>query len=282
MATLRVTDLNYPMEDLLIDKLDLMIKRMTGKNQNDNVLLVEGGEGDGKTNMSCCVGYYIAEKTGRHFSNDSFYYQLNELVAAAKTSSEKIFVWDEPALDGLSDEWWKEAQKNLIKLLMMARKKKHFFIINITKFFKFPEYVVVDRSIGMIHVYSKGELTPGYFVYFKKKSKEQLYYSYKSRRRREYKKFYNFRGTFPWMLPKIIDEAEYERKKDEAIASIGEREKVGKDKKKLLTLQYQISLLPLDKEKIAECFNISTRTIHRWKNIASKYKISLEKDENDL
>lgn len=217
----RVTDKNFYMEDRLKKKLDLMIKRCTGNNKKDTVLLVEGGEGEGKSNLSVQIAYYVHKQTGRPFGVDNIYFNLSPMIEHAKSHKDQIYVWDEPALEGLSTDWFKQVQKDLIKLLMMARKKRHFFIINITKFFKFPEYIVVDRSIGMIHVYSYQELKPGFFVYYNRKSKEYLYNNFRKQRARMYKKYYNFRGRFSWMLPQLIDEKAYEKKKDEAIEQIG-------------------------------------------------------------
>ena len=56
-----VTRFHYPLEKNLITKLDLMIKRCTGKgSKKDNVLLCEGAEGEGKTTLSIAVAYYVS------------------------------------------------------------------------------------------------------------------------------------------------------------------------------------------------------------------------------
>ena len=50
---MRVTQFGYPLENSLIEKLDLMIKRCVQKNpKKDAVLLNEGAEGEGKTSLS--------------------------------------------------------------------------------------------------------------------------------------------------------------------------------------------------------------------------------------
>lgn len=209
------------MDKKLISKLDLMIERMSPKRKADNVLIVEGLEGDGKTNMSLACGYYVAFTTKREFSNENVYFDLEKMIKKAQSTEEQVLIWDEPALAGLNNEWWRKTQQNLIKLLMVARKKKHFFIFNFTKFYKFSEYIVVDRAIGMIHMYSRNGVQAGRWVYFKKESLERLYFYWKGTKRRAYKKFYDFRGSVPWVLPKIIDESAYEKEKDKAIMSVG-------------------------------------------------------------
>jgi len=102
--------------------------------------------------------------------------------------------------------------------LMMARKKKHFWFFVIPKFWKLNEYIV-DRAVCLIHCYSPDMVKRGYFVYFMKDSKDFLYEKFKKKISKSYKTGWNFRGTF---VKKgfVIDDKEYDRKKDEAIAAI--------------------------------------------------------------
>jgi len=262
-----VTDLQYAMEPKLKHKLDLMIKRCTHpKNKKDALLLVEGGEGEGKTNLSLQAGYYVKYKTGRPFSEKNVFFSAKALTDFAQNTEEQIIVYDEPALDMLGAEWWKEEQLNLVKLLMTARKKRHFLIFNITKFYKFNEYIIVDRAIGMVHVYSRNEIEPGRFVYIKKKAIEYLYNSYRSSKRRDYKKYANFRGTFPDYVEGIINLQAYELEKDRAIMSIGTKKKnktvieLNKLKKVIGSLKCPIKT----REELAEKVGYTLRTLQKW------------------
>lgn len=272
----KYTDKQYYIDEGLRKKLDLMVGRMQGKVKKDNVLIVEGDEGDGKTNMSVLVGHYVGFKTGRKFNEDNLYFDLGKLIEDAKSTEEQIFIWDEPALTSLRSDWAKEVNKNLVRLVMMARKKKHFIIFNFTKFFKFDEYLVVDRSIGMIHVYSENELTPGRFVYYKKRSKEMLYYYWRSTKRRAYRKFYTLRGSFPYVLPQLINEEKYEERKDAAIMQIGVKEVkelTPRQKAKEKKLQYYIGKLDLKTEELAKHFDVDRRTIQRWKTLKDDWDL---------
>lgn len=215
-----VTDKHYSMEKALKEKLDLMIGRMTGPNKKDNLVLIDGDEGDGKSNMAMGIAYYVHDQTKRPFTVDNVYFNLEDLTTKALAEKEQIYVWDEGALGGLAGDWWNKNQKKFIKLLMVARKRRHFFIICIPKFFKLNEYLVLDRSIALIHVYLRNGIHHGRFVYFSKSAKEKLYYDWRKSRFRNYAKYYNLRGTFGEVLPLVIDEAEYDRKKDLAILSI--------------------------------------------------------------
>jgi len=160
---------------------------------------------------------------------------------------------------------------------MIARKNQHFFIINMTSFDKFPEYIVVKRALGMIHVYSRHEIEIGRFVYIRKKNLEKLYYDFRIKKIRNYKKYASFRGTFPDMLDKIIDIKKYDEEKDKAILSIGtQKEKINKDKIKLIEFKKKISSLKFPiktKEEYANKLGISVRTIHLWRDNGTALKM---------
>jgi hypothetical protein len=268
-----VTDKQYFMDKQLIHKLDLMIERF--KQNKDNLLICEGGEGDGKTTMSVACAYYIAYMTKRPFSVANIFFDVEKMIEFAQNTEEQIIIWDEPALSGLTTQWWNETQTLLTQILMMARKKKHFFIFNVTKFFKFNSYSIRERSIGMIHVYSKKNLYAGSFRYIKKDKIDCLFDDYRSRKQSNYRKWSSFRSTFPnVMLPKygIIDLIAYEKLKDEAIMSIGKTKKHEKATKDTLRIDKLVVGL---KEKhgysvnqIVELFkscdiDITSRTIYR-------------------
>ena len=264
-----VTDKEYFMEKKLKEKLDLMIKRMTGKHQQDNLILIDGDEGIGKTNMAAAICGYVSSVTNRPLTIDNIFFDLDKLIDFTIKTKEQIIWWDEGALGGLASDWWNKNQKKFMKLLMVARKRRHFFVICIPKFFKLNEYFVVDRSIALIHVYARKNIHLGRFVYFNKTQKEYLFYDWKRSRKRNYKKFYSFHGSFVVVLGKIIDEEEYDKKKDEAILSIDNVEeridkktiiKEARQKaiKKILERQPKIT-----QKELAEIFEVATKTIQR-------------------
>lgn len=227
-----VTDLKYGLENRLLRKIDLMIARCEQKNPKKDALLIsEGGEGEGKTNTSLAIAYYIKSKTKRDIH---LFFRLEGMIKFAQSTEEKIIIWDEPALDALKTDWYKKANEDLIRLLMVVRKKRHFFIFNFTKFYKFSEYIVVDRALGLIHMYSRKEIDPGRFVYIRKRMLEPLYNGYRTSKKRLYKKLSSIRGDFPEVLEKLLDKMnvtiegkanstfkDYDYMKDQVILSIG-------------------------------------------------------------
>ena len=293
---MRVEPFNFPLENSVLKKIDLMIARCTQNNpKRDAVLLIEGAEGEGKTTYSVAVGYYCAWKTGRSFNEKNVFSDLREMIDFLKTTDNQIAIWDEPALQGLSKDALSTIVKDLERLLMMSRKKRHFIMINMAYFNMFSSYIVWQRPLGMIHVYSRDEVTPGRFVYIKKRSLEQLWHDWRSKRRRNYRKHCSksIRGSFPDVLNphyknNVISHFnldEYERKKDEAIMKIGEkREEINKTKLMLQDLKAKISNIDLQKTKtkkeLAEHFGIRVTTLYKWnerykenKEIAKEIKV---------
>lgn len=275
-----VTDLKYFLEDKIIKKLDLMIKRCEQSNpKKDALLIIEGAEGEGKSNTSCANAYYIKSKTKRDIH---LFFKLDELIRFAQSTEAKIIIWDEPALDSLSTDWYKETNKNLIRLLMVARKKRHFFMFNLTKFYKFSDYIVVDRGLGMIHMYSRMEIEPGRFVYIRKKNLERLYLGWRQSKKRLYKKFTSFRGSYPEVLEKHFDKmgiyingkiatySDYDKEKDRAIESIGNNKSKEPKDNGLIELRIKVGSLkfPIKTQiEFANRLNVNRRTLTVWKNL---------------
>jgi len=273
-----VTDLKYHLETKLVEKLDLMIARCVDKQKRkDAVLIVEGSEGEGKTNTSEAISYYVKTKTGRDIN---MFFRLKEMFEFAKSTEGKIIIWDEPSLDSLATDWYNTASKDLIRLLMTCRKKRHFFIFNFVKFYKFSEYIVVDRSLALIHMYSRNETESGRFIYVKKKNLEQLFMDYKIKKKRNYKRYMSFGGSVP-IVEKHLDKMGliiegvpnctlemYEQLKDKAIESMGDKGKANPYIIKLKELKTKIgrAKLPiLTQEQLAKALGLNRSTLGNWK-----------------
>lgn len=274
-----VTDLQYHLEDRLIKKLDLMIKRCSDeRTRKDAVLIVEGSEGEGKTNTSEAIAYYLKCQMNRSIH---MFFRLKSMMEFAQSTEGKIIIWDEPALDSLSTDWFKETNKDLIRLLMTCRKKRHFFIFNFVKFYKFSEYVVVDRALGLVHMYTRTKRNePGRFVYIRQKDLEPLFIIYKKNKIRAYGKLRSFGGHVPLVEPHLdkmgitiegVENAslnDYEKLKDKSIESIGKSQGYDdKSKKELRKLKITLSEMELpvmNKDQLAKNLGIVRKTLYSW------------------
>jgi len=248
---MKYTDKEYYIDSNYISKLDLMIKRMTGNGTDDNILIIDGDEGQGKTEFAVGTCYYVAHQTGREYNtNNNIFFKLDEILEFASKTKDQIIHFDEGALGLLTTQWWNENNRKFLQLVMTARKKRHFIVICIPKFYKLNTYLIEERSIGLVHIYSRNNLQKGSFCYYTKERKERLYQDWKRKRIKTYKKHYSFRGTFVLAMKKVFtieQQQQYEDKKDEAILSITQT----KDKEKVNRFQVQRDkLIYLIKDKL--------------------------------
>lgn len=247
----------FALERVLTDKLDLLIERCSKKSDNDSALLVDGGEGLGKSTLITMMAYYVSWKTGREFSVDNIFFDLDEMIQYAANNKEKIIIWDEAAVAGLSVHSTRRMSTKLTQLLMMARKKRHFYFLAIPKFYRLNEYLIT-RCQGLVHVYSPDKgLTKGLFVYYRDDVKNKMYEVYlKNRRVPEYKKWYSKynRGRFSNHMSKIIDVEKYEAKKDKAILDLTKDEK--KEKINVRELNLRKKFLKIIAKKREEGLNV--------------------------
>lgn len=264
-----VTKLKYHVETRLVAKLDKAVERLIKpKPKLDCVIIFEGDEGAGKSTILSECFYYIAEKTNRNFSVDNVFLDPSDAIRFAKSTDQQIIAFDEPALAALSTQWQNQINIQLIQLLMIARKKRHLIGFCFTKFFKFSEYIVVDRARCMIHVYQRDGAYR--FRYIPRRNLEKLFNAYRKNKKRLYFKLSTFGGSFPDALDRIIDINKYDAKKDKAIMSIGENN-ISKDKIKMLRLMKAVASIekPIVRNKLEyyAALGFPERTISRWRHI---------------
>lgn len=290
---MRVTRFKYPLENNLIPKLDLLIQRCIQKNpKRDAVMLIEGPEGEGKTTFSVVIGYYVSEKTGRAFNHTRLFFDVEKMMKFGQNTDGEIIIWDEPSAQAMSGDSGKRIVRNLYRFLNMCRTKRHFIIINMSYFSLFKDYVVWQRPLCMIHVYSRKEQEPGRFVFIRKKNLEKLWMDWHRKKQRNYRKYASkrIRGTFPDVLnPEYkhnvlseFDFAAYEKNKNAAIAEIGkEKPKEEKVDLRKLKLQYNISRIPkhfkIKQQELADFLKIDRHCLTEWAKLPLKYAILLEK-----
>lgn len=278
---MKYTDKNYYIDERLREKMDLMVERVV-KHKFDNLVIIDGKEGYGKSNLAAAMAYYFAWKSKRTFSSANLFFLVDDILKYATKTSEQIIWWDEAALGGLASESYSKIQTKLLKLLMVARKKKHFYIFVIPKYFKLREGII-DRAVCLVHTYSRDEITRGRFTYYRANRLEEMYQRWKKSGEKGYKR-YSFHGTFPEALPLILNEKNYDEQKDKAILTIGETDTETKSmrnlREKILNLQYRVAMLPTNKEitrkEILKHFGIGETTLLKWKNLSNKGKVTKE------
>jgi len=275
----KVTDEDYYMDGYLKDALDFCVKRQEKK--WDNLLIIDGMEGSGKTTMSWGIGKYWSYKTGKEFSVDNIFFDPDRLMKEATSTKNKVFIWDEAALSGLSMNWQNKIQQKLVKVLMTARSRNHFWIFICPSIFMLNKYIAYDRAFFAINVYSPDNIRRGRFKLFNRKSKNAMLDYYRASRKKAYNKFKDFYGSFTKQYCELVNNNKYEWKKDRAIKRFFSNEKkMSKEKKKLIELQgkvHQASLeLDITQKEIGNIIGVTPRTIQVWGN---KYEEFKEKGE---
>ena len=148
----KVTDINYYMDDRLKSNLDYMIERELKK--WDNLIIIDGDPGTGKSIFGMQIAYYLAHTQKKEFTAQNEFFDIEDLMDYFVKNRNKILVWDESASEGMGVDWQNENQKKLIKLLFMARKFGHMLIFIIPEVRKLQSVFAGSRSIclSLIHI----------------------------------------------------------------------------------------------------------------------------------
>ncbi|MHA1225349.1 MAG: hypothetical protein ACTSPV_01235 [Candidatus Hodarchaeales archaeon] len=279
MPTIYVTDKKIPICKAFIEKIDLMIDRIERKNPKlDAIFQNEGLMGLGKTTLSCLEGYYVHYRTGRPFSDKNVFLDIKEAINFAKNTEKQIIIYDEPAFAGLKADWRSKLQKDLITLIMTARKKRHFTIFNFVRFYKFNEFIAVDVQLGMAHLYERRDKPYPALAYIPRAFLESLYNDAVKKHQKNYFKYTLFTGEFgdvlnpdkKYNILDVFDMESYEKKKDKAISKIGEdrKEKDRQESKILKKKLGNIKKFPINsRDEFAELLGIHPQTFYKWAKI---------------
>lgn len=257
----KVTNLKYHLNHYLKDLLDLCYERQ--KKKWDNLIIIDGVERSGKTTLAILIAYYYAHISKLKFGIENIFFDPEKLLDFATQTQNNIMIWDEAAFGGMAQEWHTRVQKILCKMLMTTGKYGHFYIFIIPNFFRLKDYLAVDRSLALIHVYSPDLINRGYFICLNELQKKWVYNQ--NKKSMTYGKNFSFNGRFVHQITsKMIDLNEYEKRKDQAIQYELNKAK-DRTHQKLIRLQYNIaSMLP--PKKAIEVGDISIHTLKHWLN----------------
>jgi len=258
-------------------KLEHKLERLEETLKKRDVwILVDGEEGSGKTNMASFLLYWFHCMTGREFILERFYFDTDEMFEWVKNHSNGLINWDEACLGGLSAEWWKQSQINLLKFAMTGRILHHVFVLCIPRFDKLKIDLRKDRIHAMIHMdLGKRGNKYGHYYYLTKRGIRKLNDIWAKKKVRAYnscaRKYGGFFGDSPFVFPKILDEPEYNKKKMKAISNIGVK-KLDKYKEETHKLKIKIRNLKLPittQKELARQLEISPRKMRDWGLLAT-------------
>lgn len=222
-----------------------------------------------KSTVGKCVAWYLTKKykPRNKFNNDNIVFTPQQFMDFIDNTNNdgkspgQVLLFDEFVSAGLSTDM-NAIQNALIKKFTMIRKKRMFIILVIPYIFMLRTYFAIARTKLLIHVWSEDFITRGNFSVYGFSTKHQLFFD---GTKGSYKWKYRIRGDFDGTFLKDIalpdfftNDAEYEKKKDEATLTIGDD-----GKKKSLKNQ---SPDGLESYSVTEkCFNCKKTTIMREK-----------------
>lgn len=208
--------IKYSMSIRLKRNLDEKIIPDLQKKDKDAFLVIDGGEGKGKSTLGFQIGKYVDNSLDLSrvcFTAEDF----REAVLKAKKG--QCIVYDE-AFTGLSSRSsLSMINKVLISLSMQMRQKNLLVIIILPTFFLLDKYIALFRARALIHVFeSKGRR--GYFRVYNNRNKKYLYLA--GQKTYSYKHKYvntNFKGRFYGKFALGDEKVEelYRKKKEQAL-----------------------------------------------------------------
>jgi hypothetical protein len=157
----------------------------------------------------------------RQFTVDNIVFTSQQFSKAVKTLPEfNVILWDEAMLALATTEAITAMQTTIRKLFTTIRKKRLMIILVIPYVFQLQKYFASSRAQLLIHHYSPDNLKRGFWELYSKKKMKKLYVLGK-RSNDTYVIRGDIRGRFKLPNEPLIDQDLYDKKKEEAIQSIG-------------------------------------------------------------
>lgn len=259
-----VTDKKYYMDGKLLTNYEYYKKRRDKK--WDNIILIDGLEGSGKTTFASASAYYFDPDFGIDnvaFNPKQIMWALDSLPNGSSIQC------DEFALGGMSGDALSTIQKTLIKKMTTIRKKNLTIFLNIAYIFMLSAYFAVGRTMSLVHIYSPDNLQRGYFRYYSRPAKRKMYFwGKKDSHKWEYMNCYNIFGRFTNTEGMFYDTKAYEKKKDEAISEIGSKPASVRERQYktycIAYTKYLRYVLKLPLQQIGDIIGVNFRTVSKW------------------
>lgn len=200
-----VTNKQFYMDGYLSNNLGELKKIV--KKDWDVVILIDGGEGAGKSVLAQQVAYFFDET----FTDDRMTIGLEDFEKAIMNAKpSQAIVGDEMMRLLNSKSAMTHINKRIVELLAEVRQKNLFIVLVMPSFFDMDKYAALWRSTALIHCYTGDGRERGFFGFYTEQKKKMLYltgkklYDY-------YKVKPNFVGRFTNTY--LIDEEVYRNKK---------------------------------------------------------------------
>lgn len=211
MATFEYKDKHFYIDDRLNRDLIKKVYPDLMKNDKDNVFLVDGAEGSGKSKFADILAAHAALHMNADYDINSVCLSPQEFRDRIQNCKNRSIVTYDEAHRGMgSRRALSEINNILIDLMMEMRQKNLFVIIIMPTFFLLDKYAALFRTKGLFHIYERNRKR-GYWVFFNEKNKLKLYILGKKLLNYNVMKYPGYRGKF--FNQYSMDENEYRAKK---------------------------------------------------------------------
>lgn len=193
------------------------------KRKYDNLLIVVGKVGTGKSTLAIQLCHLYAHMTGMKFDHNNIVFSGEEFFKAGQKANQ-IILYDE-AIEGLmSTNWANKMSKYTVQLLNMNRKFRNFYVLCIPSITKL-NFDIVQRAHIVFRTYTKG-FNRGFGGMYPDKGNcaSNFYYKEKRRHPQPMKPLRTFK--FLDHSEKIIDVKAYEKAKTRAIQTLMDKDTV--------------------------------------------------------
>lgn len=260
MVKVDIDGVSLYLDGYLKENLDFVRARVE-KNW-DNITLITGYEGDGKTTLAaeCCL--YLDHS----FNLDKVVFNQEQFEALVdKAEPFSAILWDEA--DELGGHWATRMMLAIKRKFKRIRSKNLYIFLVTPTMFDLGKYFVIHRTYFSLDVYSNG-LERGFFRFFDRERKRKLYIQ-GVKTWDMYASMPNFTGSFTdWPDNFPIHKPDYNKKKDDAVKSIGEEEKYTaamQRRQHNIEIMHNCIGLGFNREMISRILGVSIKTISSYR-----------------
>ena len=246
--------------------LDLGLQQL--KDDFDQVWFVDGGEGEGKTDLAVQYAYYVNPEQTRHTLLDRVCLSVEEFDSIVLSAKQFDAVVLDEAFGGMSASGTMGRINRVLQRRFTEIRAKNLFVFIVApSFMDIMRYFAIWRSKCLLHVYLSKERKRGFVAFYGEKKKRKLYILGK-------KHFYNYQVVSPQFtfrfikqLHLVIDIEKYDEKKKKIITRSPEdvrEEKLGSLKRDVVGFamkKFREFKIDLTTSQLSELFNYSDRNI---------------------
>lgn len=180
---------DFYLDGYIKSNLDLGLEQLY--DDFDQVWFIDGGEGEGKSDMAAQYGYYVNPEETRHTFLDRFCLSAEEFDKVILEAKQYDAIVLDEAFGGMSASGsMGRINRVLQRRFTEIRAKNLFIFIVAPSFMDIMRYFAIWRSKCLLHVYLGKERKRGFAAFYGTQKKRKLYILGK-------KQFYNYRVVAP-------------------------------------------------------------------------------------